>query len=315
MIKIPYFILFIFFQAYNFVHSQCCSIGIPTAGTVNIGIVPEGFLRINSFYRFSFSDSYYKANQLYSGPGTPLKSSNYHYVGATVSYGIINNFTIELESGYFLSKMQEREINGERIKSVGYGLSNLIISAKYNVLNLIEEDFEITVGLGPKLPFTREPQYVENVKLPDDIQPSTNAFGAVIQLFMRKGLADDWGLFLNHRTEINTTNNRDFRYGNLYSTSLFLSRQFGSGILGLIQIRNDIKSKDELHSELLSNTGNIQIILSPQVNYTIDSWNFSLLFDYPVYRYYNERQLANKYSVAFNVNMSFSLMEDGSYPD
>ena len=43
--------------------SQCCSPGNPIGGTTNIGILDKKAFRVIAFYRYSYSDGYYKGSK------------------------------------------------------------------------------------------------------------------------------------------------------------------------------------------------------------------------------------------------------------
>jgi hypothetical protein len=298
---IPIILFAIAFEAY----SQCCSVGIPSGGTTNLGILSENTIRTNVFYRFSNSNDYFSGStRLNEGL---VKNGKFSFIGYNIGYGLTNELLIEAEGGYFLTKSQEYAPQGISTLLSANGFSNHLISLKYNVIDKFESGFELSVGGGVKFPFTTEPFAAENVILPYDLQPSTGAIGYALHLFANLDISDDARLFLIHRSELNTFNNQDYKYGEVFITSVFLSHQLYESFTGILQLRNETKMRDKLNEKVMTNSGAILFFLSPQINYSLENLNFTFIFDYPFYKYYNGKQLANNYSAALNVSYLLDL--------
>jgi len=299
----------------NEASAQCCSVGSPVGGTTNIGIVPENNIRATLFYRYGYGNQYYQGDACY--PGEVLVKQAYSsYSGLLADYGLTSDLTIGTELGYFVNKVQDYGVNGVKETS---GLSSAVLMGKYNIFNDNESEFEFTAGAGVKIPFSTTPQEQKGVTLPRDVQPTPGAFGAVAQLFFHKGFSEaTTHLFLVHRIEINgrNENDYDYKYGNIYNTSLFVTKKIIPNLIGILQLRNEIKDKDterEKNDEEIkeiSNSGGILFFISPQLNFSFGDVFVSALFDYPLYRYYNSRQLAGKYSFAMNFIWQLDLSGD-----
>lgn len=285
--------------------AQCCSAN-PVAGAENIGVLSKKTLRVLTYYRFSYSDTYFEGSKW--AQFNAVKEANYNFLGSIFAYGITSKITVETELGYFINKTQTFNLEPEyTIK--GRGFNNTVVSLKFPLYRRKEKEFECTFGLGAKIPFTTKPLIVNGVELPQNFQSSTGAFGSVAQLFLYKGLIEK-GLrfFLLHRFEINGANQIGYKYGNAYITSLFISKSINSHWTGLIQIRNENRTKDTRDSELIEFSGNYITYLSPQLNYTIiQKWNVSAFAEFPIYKYYNGIQLGNKYSLSLAIRRDFSL--------
>lgn len=293
------FILKIVFISYC--SAQCCSVGIPTGGTTNLGILSEKTIRANLYYRFSKSDDYYNGD--IKIPNGLVKNGKFEFIGYNIGYGISNRLLIEAEGGYFLNKSQEYEI--DIIKSNGF--TNHLVSLKYNIIDKFERGFELTLGGGLKFPFTTKPFAYRNVIVPYDLQPATGALGYAIHLFFNYDINDNAKLFLIHRAEINQQNDENYKYGEVFLTSVFISHRIIENLTGILQLRNEIKAKDKLQDKLMPNSGGYLLFLCPQLNYNIDALNITAIFDYPVYKYYNGKQLSNNFSIALNLSYIFSL--------
>lgn len=297
--------------------SQCCSPGNPVGGTTNIGILDKKAFRIISFYRHSKSSGYWQGSR--KSDFNFVKSANFNYAGAVISYGLLNKLTLETELGYYINKSQTYNIEPE-YTNTGYGLNNSVLSVKYNILGKTENSFEWTTGFGAKLPFTTQYQIVNNVELPRDVQPSTHAFGIVAQSFLYKGFSEKGlRLFFINRYEANYPDQQRFKFGNSLLSSFFVSKRIKQSNWALIlQVRHEYRAMDVRDADnsncagcfatgtYVNSSGGNLIFVAPQINYSLaKKWNLSLLADLPVYRNYNGTQLGNKFAFALYLSRDF----------
>jgi hypothetical protein len=302
----------IFFQTEIF--AQCCSPGNPVGGTSNIGILDKKTVRLITFYRSSFSQGYWQGDK--KSDYNFVKSGQFNYAGITLGYGLLNKITIETELGYFINKTQHYNTQ-PTITATGFGLNNAVFTVKYNLIKKTEKPFEWTIGVGGKFPFTRKFQMADNVELPRDVQPSTNAFGIVAQSFLYKGFPEKkLRLFFINRYEMNFPDIKNYKYGNTLFNSFFISKQIGqSNWTAIAQVRYEYRAKDITNANCNScftngttvgSSGGNLVFIAPQINYTIaKKWNISLLADVPVYHNYNGTQLGNKFALALYVSRDF----------
>jgi hypothetical protein len=289
------------FEAY----SQCSCIGgaavgglTPVGGTVNIGVLREGFFRSTAFYRYSGGENYFRGDI----PAEKGIIDSYHiqYLGLVLGYGISNRFTIEAELGAFPQKYQDYKL----YSLSGGGMSHILISGKYNLYYNVKSEFEVTIGIGGRLPLVTHDE-----NLPQHILPSTGAYGIALQAFLHKGYKDHGLRFiLIHRTDINSENNSNYKYGTGFYTSFYTAINIVDELTGILEIRNEYRTKDEFMGEIYDDSGGNIFVISPQLNYVISDFNISVLFDYPIYKYYNGYQLANDYSIAMNLTWQINLL-------
>ena len=169
-------------------YGQCCSAGSPLGASTYGGIVGKNSLRLSTYLRYSKSDDYYEGTKKDPDYGL-LSYADFLYQGLTIGYGLTKKLNIEAELGYFYYKTQyyikEPDFPQTIIKSSG--LSNGIISAKYAIYKSKSKSLEFTLGGGLKFPFSIKPKYDDdNAILPEDVQPSTRAFGWMAQLVIQK---------------------------------------------------------------------------------------------------------------------------------
>ena len=283
--------------------AQCCSPGNPVSGSEYVGILPKKTLRTITYYRHSFSDTYYEGSEVSDYQGT---HSGYDFFGEVLSYGIIKKLTAEAELGYYVYKYQESDVLG---KFRTYGFSNATLSLKYAIIKT-KKDMELTIGAGAKVPVSRKVFTDEyGVPYPQDIQPSTGAFGFVAQLFFFKSFMEKkWRLVVLNRYEINGYNSADYRFGNALFSSIFIGRSFAKKWAATLQFRNEYRQEDWQKDIRYLVTGGDILYISPQLSYTFKPrLTVSITADFPVFRDYNGIQLGPKYAFGISLVKDFCL--------
>ncbi len=281
--------------------------------SVYVGVLGRNYLRVITYYRHSYSDTYYQEDHR-SNESVQLSSSSFNFAGMALAYGITRRLTVELEAGYYFDKTQVfKHID---FQTHGYGLSNGTLTFKYgDYINPVKQ-VEITSGLGFRFPFTTNPQVVDGVQLNRDVQPSTNAFGISEIIFFNKGFQQiTLRLFSINRYDYNFQDKNRYKYGNILLNSIFVSKKIVKYFFGIIQVRNEWKTNDQDMANLNENGGNKVIdsgydlvTVSPQLSYSIaGKWNLTVLCDLPVYKYYNGKQMTPKYSFAISMTRDFNL--------
>jgi len=305
-------------------YSQCFSSpGNPIGGNANMGILDKNLLRVITFFRHSESNKNYIGDKLCSV--TPFKKSGvYNYGGVLLGYGLTNKINLETELGYFINKTQTYNLTPVSTGSMkGFGFSNAVISAKINVFSNPVKRFEISAALGVKIPLTNKAQILEGVELPVELQSSTGSYGFVIQTYIiKENSFSGYRFFLINRYERNFENSTDFftmgtryKFGNVLYSSLYISKHLHfrwdwltENWTAILQIRNEVKSKNERDGVIVDASGGSVFFIAPQLNYTLKKkWNISVLVDIPVYQYYNKTQLANSFAFAINLTRDISF--------
>jgi hypothetical protein len=277
--------------------SQCCAPGTPVSGSTSVGTLPVKTLRTITYYRHSYSDTYYQESEKSELQGT---KAGYDFIGEVLSYGIIKKLTIEAELGYYLYKYQDSEVLD---KFITHGFSNATISLKYAVLKT-KKDMELTLGAGAKVPVSRKVFVVQyGVPYPQELQPSTGAFGFAAQLFFFKGFKEKkWRLVVLNRYEVNGYNSEDYRFGDAIFSSVFVGWNFAKNWAATAQFRNEYRWEDWQGDTRYLVTGGDILFVSPQMSYTFKPrLTLSIMADFPVYRHYNGVQLGPKYAFGVSV--------------
>lgn len=307
--SLKYFLLvpFILFSVALTAYSQCGCIGGAAVGgssvlggTSNIGVLGEGTVRATASIIHSYGNKYFTGSKL----ATPEKVGMVQeysalYSGLMLGYGITDRLTIDLELGFFLNKMQDYGT----YQPSGSGFSHSTIYGKYNIYSDKYDKLFWSAGLGGKLPIE-----ADNQNLPQNIRTSNGAFGAVFLNYLHKGFIEsEMNLIMINRIDINGENNSDYQYGTSFINSVFITKSIIEDLTGILEIRSDVKLRDRYLDEDVLTSGWNNVILSPQINYTISDFNISAFYDIPVYKYYNDTQLTNKQNIGISLTWQSKL--------
>ncbi|MBN2213632.1 MAG: hypothetical protein JW723_05255 [Bacteroidales bacterium] len=303
------FLLALFYT--QLIFSQCLSSVNPVGGTSNLLALPSKTLRAISFYKYNYGDTYFEKSK--PSDFDLIESASYNYLGAILGYGITSRLTLETEMGYFINKTQHYDIEPAR-KVRGYGFSNFIVSARYGIYTNNQRRIYYSASTGLKIPSSFNYQIADGVELPEEVQSSIGSYGMVFQSFLVKEYSlRGLRLFLTNRFETNRMNHKDFKLGNSFYTSLFISKHLMFQWLKgdwttILQIRNEIRAKNTRYNEAVEASGGIVFLLSPQINCTIkETWNISVMCDFPVYQYLNGIQLGTLFGLTFGVSRDIDL--------
>lgn len=290
-------------------NAQCfASPGNPVAGSANLGVLNKGTIRAIGFYQYSLLDKYFDGSRI-SEHNPVVTSAYYNYSGFSVGYGITPNFSVETEAGYFFNRTRETRFGTVNSAS---GLSNAIISGKYNIYRDRIKNLEFSVSLGARLPFSTSPVKDEfGEPLHIDVQPSTGDFGGVLQTFFVKefDIISARVILINRFERSFNENKMGYKFGDSFISSLFLSKHLANpytdltkDITVILQLRHEYRDKNLRNGSQVTASGSNLLFLSPQLNYNLKMlWNFSIMMDIPVYQYYNGIQLGHSYAFTFSV--------------
>jgi hypothetical protein len=290
------------------VYPQCCSTGSPVGASTHVGLLNKNAIRVITFYRHSFSEEYYEGKKPSTDEIDMSDNAYYDFGGLTLEYGLTHKFTLQADAGYFFNKIVNFH-NPALTDHNGQGMSNGTLLLKYGLYIDPVKLIEITIGAGLKYPFTRTPATAPNgSQLQLDARPSTNAFGFSSTLLLSKEFAPlTLRTFILNRFEYNGFNINDYQSGKLFTTSVFVSKKIAKRFFGIVQLRNEIHGKDIQDGVEETNTGYHLMVVTPQLSYSIAGlWNVSLLYDIPVYKNYQGKQLTPQYSYAVSLSRDFS---------
>lgn len=286
------------------IYAQCgcmssISVGMlsPNIGSSSSGTMREGYLLLN------LSGNYIIGNKYWSGwdevPAQTVKEFYNYALLLQSSYGLTNRFSLDLDLGYILKNY----IDAPPFKYERKGLSNINLLGKYNFYYDPRNDFEITAGIGGKIPL----QMVSDTNY-KYTQSSQGAFAGIYQIFLHKGFkTSELHLFLINRGEISARNDADYLYGPYFITSLICTKPISDKFLGLIELKNELKLQDKNPDGTNFDSGFSNIIIAPQIIFSFDNFYTGLKFDYPLLRHYNGSQAVKNFSVNLNFGVNTKL--------
>jgi len=281
--------------------------------SVYVGVLGKNYLRAITYFRHSYSDTYYESDHK-TGENVQLSNSSFNFAGVALAYGVTRRLTIETDAGYYFDKTQN--FKNIDYQTRGYGLSNGSLTVKYGTIIRPAQQIELTTGLGLRFPFSSDPQAIDGVQLNRDVQPSTNAFGVSEMLFFNKGFPSiTLRLFSINRYEYNFADSHDYKYGNVLLNSVFVSKMIFKYFFGIIQFRSEWKTNDKDFAnknadggDKVINSGFYLFTISPQLSYSIaGKWNLTAVYDLPTYKFYNGKQMTPAYSFALSLTRDFNL--------
>jgi hypothetical protein len=289
---------------------QCLSSINPVGGSANLLVLDRDVFRAITYYRHASSNRYfdgYKKSEF-----SLVERAAYNFIGTTLAFGLLEKMTLEAELGYFLNKSFYfgPPLDSEQ---TGRGFYNVTVSGKFRLFTDYAKRFFVSGSAGMKFPLSLEPKKAGNITLPVELQPSTNAFGSVLQLHLVKEYSETgMRYFFIHRFEYNLPNRYGYKVGQAFITSAFVSKYLPDHWIkgdwtAILQLRNESRSRNIRDGEPESATGGTFFFLAPQVTWSIHKrWNLSLIADIPLFQYFNEIQLSYNYAITLNLSRDFT---------
>lgn len=310
----------------EYIYAQgCCSggSGSPIAGGASQGILQENQIEIASNYQYLGTNKF-----LFQDKDT-LRQFDYlssNYIYTRVAYGVTKDFTMSIESGYFINKTQIGLNKADTIKSSG--IADLIIFPRYDILNRTEESkrTEITIGLGYKIPLgkhndstvvytdptTGQKFYTTS---PPTVQPTTGSQDIIFYTFFFRGYPlKNFKIFANTLYIKKGWNSLGEKFGDYASVGFFISKTLFDKLGITLQVKGEWidKMKSDKNVDLLAlynvdiaSTGSKKIFFVPQINYSFKNFTFFALSEIPVYQYVNNIQVASQHQFTAGISWRF----------
>lgn len=242
-----------------------------------------------------------------------ISKAYYDYLSAIIGYGLTDRWTTEFELGYYFDKTQLYNTQPSYTLS-GKGLSNIIVSNKYNIYRNHVKRIYISSALGIKIPCTRTPREVDHVELPVELQPTLGAWGFVFNLsFVKENSEKGLRFFVTNKVETNFPNKDDYYLGTAVFNSFYISKHLmfpwvRGDWTTILQIRNEIRTHDKTEGEIKKYSGGTVFFIVPQINYVLlEKWYLSAMFDIPVYQYFNGIQLGAGYALTLSMSRTINF--------
>lgn len=310
--------------SYN-IYAQCCGggSGSPIGGGASQGVLQDYQVEINN------SLQYINTNKFLTGstPDTSfLDNFNSKYLYTRLAYGVSKNFTMSIESGYFIKKTQVGLNKSDTITSSGIG--DLILFPRYDIINHTKngKQTEFTVGLGIKIPLGKyndslgmiEPFSGETFYVPKPmvVQPSSGAHDIIFYTFLfRSYPVRSFRIFANALYIKKGWNPVGEKIGDYATVGIFAGKTFFQKLGVTLQIKGEWVDKMKLNNDILlyaypsydpEATGSRKIFVVPQLSYSFkEKITFYALSEFPVYQNVIKTQIASQYQATLGISYRF----------
>jgi len=309
MKQISVYLLIVLFATVGIkIHAQCCSAGNPLStesDLVNSGVKN---LKIGVNYRHSFSNTFYSENQaLEIGI---IDKANYNFTDINLSYGIFHRATLKAELGYFINKTEKYNIENMN-NAIGSGLGDASLQFRYLLYKSFTNKWELSGGLGIKLPVGVFDQEVNNVKLPITVQPSSGSFKYFANAFFHKSKGN-LALYSLASIEVSQTIDSDnfyWKYGNVYALNTGAIYNWKNKLSAGIQLRGELRERSSRENkQTVEASGGFIMYCAPLLSAKIAKGYYAMCsINIPVYKYVNVLQLTNAYSFSIGFQRKFNF--------
>jgi hypothetical protein len=321
-----FFLLSALFLVYSFAYSQgCCSggSGSPIAGGVSQGVLPDRQMEVASNFQYVSSSKF-----LTEDKDTTALFSNFNskYIYTKLAYGLRKDLTISVETGYYLNKTQIDTVRKETITSSGIG--DLIIFPRYDVLNRTDSTkrWEITVGLGYKIPLgkyndstlvytnpnTGQEYYTTSPPL---VQPTNGSQDIIFYAFVFRGFPlSEFRLFANAIYIKKGWNPLGQKFGDYSSVGLFAGKTLFKKLGVTLEIKGEMIKEMQYDKNIdmlalynidVTSTGSKRVMFVPQLSYSFNNLSIYALYELPLYESVNGVQLAAQHLFTFGASFRF----------
>ncbi len=292
--------------------SQCCAggSGCTIAGSAAQGVLQKRQFELSSNFQFINTNAFYKKDKKASYSERTFDSFESSYQYFKIGYGLTEDFTFSLETGYYFKKKETGLDENPQTTYSNQGFGDLLIFPKYNILNHYSDNHhdEITLGLGYKIPlgayndstgnvepFSEQIYYVTD---PTAVQLSSGSQEIIFHtLVSRRFIKPQFSIFATAYYIHKGYNPNGEKLGDFFSVGLFASKtlfdQLGLGV----QIRYEQVERMKINESVFlfgrpSNyypeaTGYKKVFITPQISLTKGRFSIYGSFDLPVYQYLN----------------------------
>jgi hypothetical protein len=311
----------------NNVFSQgCCSggSGSPIAGGTSQGVLNFRQLEIAGNFQSLSS------NKFFTGDKDTVKlfdRLNSNYIYSRFAYGLSKEFTLSVESGYFIDKTLIGLNKSETIKSSGFG--DLIIFPRFDLYNHITDSAitEITVGMGLKIPIGKHNDstvvYTDAsgnqfyTTSPPTVQATSGSQDLIFYAFFLRGYPEKKiRVFANCLYVKKGWNSLGQKFGDYSSIGLFGSISFMKRFGLTFQLKGEWTNKMQYDKKVdmlafynidVKSTGGRKLSAVPQLSYTYKNLTTYFLTEIPIYQYLNGTQIGSQYQFTAGISYRYCL--------
>jgi hypothetical protein len=309
----------------NLQSQGCCSggSGSPIAGGASQGVLQDRQVEIAGNYQNVQTNRFFVKDR---DTASLFDKFNSNYLYLRLAYGITKDFTMSVESGYFINKTQVGKDRSDTITSSGIG--DLILFPRYDIYNHTEDRTrtEITLGLGYKIPLgkyddstvvytdprTGRKYYTTS---PPTVQSTNGSNDLIFYGLLYRGYPHkNFRVFSNIMYLRKGWNPLGQKFGDYASVGLFAGKTFFRKLGVTLQLKGEWVGKMQydknvdmlaLYNIDVKSTGSRKVFFVPQLSYTYKNLIVYALSEFPLYQYVNGTQVGSQFQGTVGVSYRF----------
>ncbi len=312
------------FLSFDEINAQCCAAGSgsPIAGDGSQGVLQQKQAEINLNYQKIYTTEFLSGD---TADVNYLDSYSSDYLYLRLAYGVTEDLTLSLESGFYIDKTQIGLDKSDTMKS--FGIADLIIFPRYNIYSHTgtNSNTDVTIGLGWKIPvgshndslrqiepFSGEEYFIRK---PPALQLSSGSNDFILYGFLFQGYPKKKLNFFSSMTYIHKGwNSLGEKNGDYASLGFFAGKTVFDNFGIILQVRgewiDEMKVNPDLYmygyyNYVTSATGSRKIFVTPQLTFSKDQFIIYALSEFPVYQFVNGTQIASQYLFTAGISYRF----------
>ncbi|MEX2603453.1 MAG: hypothetical protein WD361_04585 [Gracilimonas sp.] len=300
------------------ISAQTCSCaGAPLISSQNFTTVSEGNLVAGLTWEYN------NISKLYNGSN---KLENLTQERSTktalleLNYGISNRFSLTSTFTF----IEKRRTTGLQIQNTSNtvttsGLGDGLVMAKYHLINQdLWNPYQVSIGMGTKIPFATTSLKANNLSLNADMQPGTGAWDGIAWLFASRVLRYiNMNVYFNSSFRYSGTSERfnstdKYRFGNEFVSLAGVTGAMFDRLSFDIQMKFRKTNKDQRNKFKLPNTGGEWLNIKSGIVYQIhEQINIQLRGEAPIYQHLDGTQPTTTFIVSGSVFFSLKKAQKG----
>ena len=311
--NISLFIILFLCAPLNTLFAQTCSCaGAPLISTQSFSSTSEGNLLIGLTHEYNDISNIYRGSKKIENPSVQRYTQSSLL---EINYGITNRLTISATTS-FVQKFRKSGLqNAESIETLKTrGIGDGLVILKYVLhQNTIQEQYQIALGGGAKIPLGKSNLTQEGLLLNADMQPGTGAWDGIGWSYFSKTFAPAttinlfwYNLFRLTGKDERFSPNDNYEFGNELISTLGAKNNFGESFSYILMAQYRSTASDQLNGAKLSTTGGKWIFLQPAIGYNLtDQLSLRLSTQIPIYQHMNGLQPSTSFTLSGSIFYNF----------
>ncbi len=284
------------------VYGQTCGCAsAPLLGSFDSSPTPSGS------WHFGLTYDYNSIKDLVTGSGDPVNSNTRRTTHSglfEISHGFSEHwaFTTMLTLIRHERKNSPAGAPGTGFSLTTKGVGDAAFILKYALLQqTLDSPFELSVGVGVKIPLGSSELEENSIVYPEDMQPGTGAWDGILlgygtYALIPSGLRQ---LFISSSYRHSGTNDRNYRFGSEFIGAAGLSLRTGGIFDYSLMMRYRSAAKDRRNNWEIPNTGGKWVYAIPGINLSVsDTFSVRLSGKIPLYRNLDGTQLTTRFTAS-----------------